>query len=233
MHKILIVDDEKPAREFISNLVTSYFPDAAVTEAEHPKKALNYFQVEDFDMLFLDIQMPGMTGLELLEKIHRLGKQPFTVIISAHREFDYAVKGIELGVVQYITKPLHKQKIYDAIRLYLQQTKKNILEVKVQNGTQKLEVEKISSIEIFDRGKLTFYTNNAIIQNVTGTLNQCMKLLPPGFQYIRRDCIVNERAIKEYNPKLREIMILCNEQEVKFQVSRESMKKLKVLFCLG
>ena len=228
MHKILIVDDEKPARDFIAELVTFYIPDAKVTQMEHPQKALACVQREDFDMLFLDIRMPEMTGLELLEKIHHSGKHPYTVIISAHREFDYATKGIELGVVQYITKPLYKEKIYDAIRLYLQRTKTNMLEFKVPEGVRRLEIDQILAIQATERRKVNVYTNSAIIQNVTGTLSQFYKLLPTGFRYIKRNCIVNERAIKGYNQKSREVTIDCGKQEVRFEVSRENMRALAV-----
>ncbi|MCL2167585.1 MAG: response regulator [Lentimicrobiaceae bacterium] len=228
MHKILIVDDEKPARDFISELVTSFIPNAKVTQIDHPKKAFDCVLKEDFDMLFLDICMPGMTGLELLEKIQRAGKDPYTVIISAHRDFDYAMKGIELGIVKYITKPLHKEKIFEAISLYLQKMQTDRLEIKIPKGTLRLNINHIVAIQSVERGKVKIYTSDMIIPYVLGKLSYFSALLPPHFIYIRRDCMVNLHAIKNYNAKAHEIVVHCENHEISFPVSRENMRKLRI-----
>jgi len=108
MHKILIVDDEKPARDYIAELVAFYIPDSRITYADNARNALNLLRAEDFDLLFVDIDFGAgqMAGLELLEEINRLGKHIYIVIISAHHKFEYAVKGMELGASRYIPKPL-------------------------------------------------------------------------------------------------------------------------------
>ena len=216
MHRILIIDDEKPARDFIAALVVACIPNAQVTKMSRPQKALACMQKEDYDMLFLDIRMPGMTGLELLEQVQRLGKNPFTVIISAYCEFDYAVKGIDLGVVKYIVKPLHKENIYEVLNMYLQYAKLNTLALKVPNGICRVEIEKILALEIADRGKITVHTTTGIIPCVSGTLSQLHQLLPPHFQYISRNCIINGKAITTHNPKTRETVI----GELRFKGSR-------------
>jgi len=224
MHKILIVDDEKPARDFIADLVTSYIPNANVTQTDHPRKALALIKKEDYDMLFLDIRMPDMTGLELLEKIKGLGKDPFTVIISAHCEFDYAVKGIELGVVKYIPKPLYKEKVYEAIRKYLQTVKSNTLQLKVPEGFCRVEIEHILAVETIDRSRVKVYTNTSVIPYVTSTLSQLYNLLPPHFFYIKRNCIVNSHYITNFNPKTREIVA----GGLVFVVSRGKLGQLRI-----
>jgi len=224
MHKILIVDDEKPARDFISDLVTLYIPNAKVTQADHSRKALTCIQKEDYDMLFLDIRMPDMNGLELLEHIKSLGKDPYTVIISAHSEFNYAVKGIELGVVKYITKPLYKEKIHEAIRLYLRKIKTNILELKVPEGIRRVEVSHILALETTDRGKMKVYTTSDTIPYVSGTLSLLYKLLPPNFHYIKRDCIVNNNFITSIHSKTREVVV----NGVVFTVSRGRWRQLTI-----
>jgi len=74
MHKILIVDDERPARNLIAELVASYIPDSKTVQAESAYKALSYLRNENFDLMFVDITMPGMSGIELLEEVNRMGK---------------------------------------------------------------------------------------------------------------------------------------------------------------
>ena len=226
MHKILIVDDEKPARDFIADLVTSVLPDSEITKADHPQKALTCLQREDFNMLFLDVCMPGMTGLEMLEKVNLKEKRPFTVIISAHREFDYAVKAMELGVVKYITKPLYRDKIYEAIRLYLKSIKMGTVELKVPAGIRRLRVEQIHAILTVDRTRVKVYTSDTLIPFVSGSLRTIYPLLPAYFRYIRRDCVLNYHAITDYNLKLNEVVILCQNEKITLKVSRKHMKEL-------
>jgi len=226
MHKILIVDDEKPAREFIAELVASYLPDSEIVKIDHPQKALACLLKEDFDMLFLDVCMPGMTGLEMLEIVSGKGKHPYTVIVSAHREFDYAVKGMELGVVQYITKPLYREKIHEAIRLYQRRVKKDIIEIRVPQGARRLEIERILAIQTVDRAKVKIYAEDAVIPFVTGTLSKLHEQLPAHFHYIRRNCILNYHAIADYNVKQNEVVIVCKNERIALKVSREKMKEL-------
>jgi len=224
MHKILIVDDEKPARDFIADLVALYIPNAKVTQTDHPRKALAYFQKEDYDMLFLDIRMPDMNGLELLEHIKSLGKNPYTIIISAYSKFNYAVKGMELGVVKYITKPLYKEKVYDAIRLYLRKIMTNFLDLKVPEGILRVEHSHIIALETIARGRVLAYTTSGIIPDVTGTLSLLYKILPPNFHYIKRNCIVNNNLISSFNPKTREVVV----SGMVFAVSRGRWKQLRM-----
>ena len=123
MHKILIIDDERAARDLVAELITFYIPDSKVTKTDSAFKALEIIQTEDYDLLFVDISMPRMSGLELLEEVKRMGKEPYSFIITAHRQYDYAVKGFRLGILDYIEKPLHKEKIGEAAKLYLSKAK--------------------------------------------------------------------------------------------------------------
>ena len=228
MHKILIVDDEKAARELIAKWVVGAIPNTKVTQIENPQMALSCIEKEDFDMLFLDIRMPEMNGLELLELIKRNGKEPFTVIISAHCEFEYAVKGMELGVVKYITKPLYKEKVLEAISLYLQRAKLNMLELKVPDGIRRVEISQIIAIETTARGRVKVYTTTQIISDVTGTLSQLQKKLPAHFHYIKRDCLINRNHILGFNIKTQEVVMVCGNKEIRFVGSRERVNELRI-----
>ena len=226
MHKILIVDDEKPARDFIAELVTSYLPDSKITKTDHPLKAMECLKEEDFDLLFLDICMPGMTGLDLLEKLSLQGKHIYTVLVSAYREFDYAVKGIELGVVQYLTKPLYREKIHETIRSYLKYANRDTIVLNTPQGAHRLSIEHILAIQTVDRAKVKIYTPHGEIPFATGTLSKFHLLLPAHFHYIRRDCILNFHAIAGYNLKGYEVVILCRNEKTTLKISREKMKEL-------
>ena len=228
MHKILIVDDEKPAREFIAELLASYLPDSKIVKIDHPQTALERLQEEDFDILFLDICMPGMNGLDLLENIRKQGKNPYTVLVSAYREFDYAIKGIELGVVQYLIKPLYQEKIYETIQLYLNHVDMSAILLNTPKGFHRVKTEQILAIERVDRTKVKVYTTDAVIPFAKGALVNLKEQLPAHFHYIRRNCILNYHAITEYHLKGQEVVIVCQNEKVTFQVSRENMKELSI-----
>ena len=226
MYKILIVDDEKPAREFIAELVASYLPDSEIIKIDHPQTALDCLQKEDFDILFLDVCMPGMSGLELLENLHQKGKHPYTVLVSAYREFDYAVKGIELGVVQYLTKPLYREKVYETIQSFLNQVNMTTILLSLPQGYRRVKIENILAIQTVDRLRVKIYMPDAVIPYATGTLSKLQRLLPAHFHHIRRNCILNYHAIAEYHLKWNEVVIVCQNEKITFLVSRENMKEL-------
>ena len=229
MHKILIVDDEKPGREFIAKLLSTYLPeDSEIIKVGDPHTALELLQEGDFDILFLDVCMPSMTGLQLLETIRRQGKNPYTVIVSAYREFDYAVKGIELGVVQYLTKPLYPEKFSETIRSYLNHINTTTILLDTSKGIRRVKIEQIRAIQRVDRSNLKIYMTDAQIPFVKGALCKLLKLLPDHFHYIRRDCLLNYHAITEYNLKGQEVVIVCQNEEVTLEVSRENMKELSI-----
>ncbi|MCL1932900.1 MAG: LytTR family DNA-binding domain-containing protein [Candidatus Azobacteroides sp.] len=251
MHKILIVDDERPARDYITELVTFYIPDSKVTQADNALNALNHLRADNYDLLFLDIDFGAgkMTGLELLEEINRMGKPLYTVIISAHYKFDYAIKGMELGAARYIpkpldknapdtntmqciTKPLYKEKIQEAIQLYLNKIKVNYIDLKMPDGVRRVPLNRLLAIETAGRGRLKVYTTDALLSDVAFSLNQLHERLPSNFCCINRNCMVNVHAVKHYNLKLcsREVFIICQDRKYSFTVSRHNMKEFFARF---
>jgi two-component system, response regulator YesN len=105
MYKVLIVDDEKPARELLSNLIawekTGF---EIVDNAKNGKEALKKYLELGPDLVITDIQMPGMDGLELIKQIRLLNKRQKFVILSCHEDFIYAREAIKIGVTDYLIK---------------------------------------------------------------------------------------------------------------------------------
>ena len=106
----LIVDDEELARR----LVRSYcerLPDLRVAgEAAHPVAAMEVLREQEVDLLFLDIQMPGMTGLDFLRTLRH---PPAVILTTAYSE--YALEGFELDVVDYLVKPFAFERFVVAV----------------------------------------------------------------------------------------------------------------------
>ena len=106
MYRILIVDDEIRERNGIEKLIRRYQYELEIYQASDGKEALRIMEKINMDILLTDIKMPAMTGIELIEQVHKNGWNPVCVIYSAYGEFEYARNAIALGVMQYLLKPI-------------------------------------------------------------------------------------------------------------------------------
>ena len=97
----LIVDDDKLARTVLRQLVSQVDFLTLKEECSSPVEAFNYLKKEAVDLVFLDVEMPGMTGIELIKNLE---KRPIIILISSKK--DYAVEAFELNVADYIAKPV-------------------------------------------------------------------------------------------------------------------------------
>ncbi|SFG00247.1 two component transcriptional regulator, LytTR family [Desulfotomaculum arcticum] len=111
--KALIVDDEYPARQELRFLLNNFDNIEIVGEAANAQEALALIKALDYQILFLDISMPGMTGLELGAAIQGLPQQPHVIFVTAYDE--YAVQAFEVNAVDYLLKPVEPGRLKKAI----------------------------------------------------------------------------------------------------------------------
>ena len=102
LSRILIVDDEPLARERLSDLVRAAAPDAELREANSGESAVAMIDAWQPQVVFLDIEMPGGTGLDVIERVGHT-RMPCTVFTTAHDE--HAVRAFDLAAVDYLLKP--------------------------------------------------------------------------------------------------------------------------------
>ncbi|GAE92206.1 two-component response regulator [Gracilibacillus boraciitolerans JCM 21714] len=113
---ILVVDDEPRSRQGIRKTIERLaFDQYEVITAENAAEALNRIDNEKVHVLITDIRMPEVSGLELLKQLKEKAQDPVVIVISAYSEFEYAHEALELGVVNYLLKPIAKEKLMDAI----------------------------------------------------------------------------------------------------------------------
>lgn len=135
MITILIVDDEKLERSGIKFLLKRESEDLEILEAENGKAALGILNSKKVDILFSDIKMPYMNGLELAEKARELDPEMEFVIFSGYNDFTYARDAMRYGVVDYVLKPVnpdefHKtfERVVRKIRERSEQEQRRLLE---------------------------------------------------------------------------------------------------------
>ena len=110
MIKCIVVDDEQPARELIAHHLSSLKEFVLLASFDNALDGFNFLQNNEVDLLFLDIQMPKVTGLQL---IRSLKNGPKTILTTAHRE--HAVEAFELDVLDYLVKPITQERFMKAI----------------------------------------------------------------------------------------------------------------------
>ena len=116
MIKLLLADDEGIVLESMQRIVAKNFGDTC--EVRTAKTGRAVIEVaEEFrpDIAILDIQMPGINGIEAIEEIKTFCPRTCFIIMSAYDTFDYAKKAISLGVMDFITKPANTSRIVSAL----------------------------------------------------------------------------------------------------------------------
>lgn len=109
--RTIIVDDERLAREELKNLLAEYPEIEIIGEYKNTIEARAAIEKDAPDLVFMDIQMPGETGLELLEKIKN---PPRTVFVTAYDE--YAIKAFELKAYDYLMKPIDPERLSEVYK---------------------------------------------------------------------------------------------------------------------
>ena len=114
--RILIVDDEKDMATGLQRLVTSACPEVTVEIADDSLQALEIFRADSFDVALLDIQMPGMDGLELMEEFRKIDALITVVMMTAYGSIEVAVEAMKRGAYDFVTKPFEKDALLRIIR---------------------------------------------------------------------------------------------------------------------
>jgi DNA-binding NarL/FixJ family response regulator len=116
MPRILIADDHELLRRGLSQILTEAFPDIQLGEAGDARQALDVAARQDWDIALLDINMPGRSGMDLLQDLKRLYPRLPVVLLTAFPEKDYAVRAFKLGASAYVSKQSASGELVAAVR---------------------------------------------------------------------------------------------------------------------
>ncbi|WP_213804148.1 LytTR family DNA-binding domain-containing protein [Granulicella sp. dw_53] len=219
--KVLIADDEPLARERLRFLLSSYEEIEICGECRNGREVVAALKERRYDVLFLDIQMPGRDGFEIIEQVGSVN-MPITVFVTAHNH--YAVKAFEVHALDYLTKPVEPERLRAALlrvteriasrtALVNQEQLKSVLAVLNNGATERKEyprrlvvhngtrdsfvgVEDIEWIEAADYYScLHVGPKNFMFRE---TIKQLAETLDPGkFVRVHRSAIVNINHVRE------------------------------------
>lgn len=114
MSKILVIDDERAIRRALREILE--FEEFEVDEAENGKEGLDKAKAENYDIIFCDIKMPELDGMEVLEGLQKADVDSPVIMISGHGNIETAVQAIKKGAFDFIEKPLDLNRILVTIR---------------------------------------------------------------------------------------------------------------------
>ena len=206
--KCLIIDDEPLARDLIRNHIEKLDSFEIVAECGDAMKALQELRDQKVDLMFMDIQMPQITGIEFL-KI--LKNPPKVIITTAFRE--YALDGFELDVVDYLLKPITFERFLKSVNKYYQETQEEVrtntpvaevtqaeesfIYVKENKRVIKVYLHDILYVEGLSE-YVQIYTDRKKIITKTSMTNLEEKLPGDGFLRIHKSFIVSLSRIEAF-----------------------------------
>jgi DNA-binding LytR/AlgR family response regulator len=190
----VIIDDEPLAIDVLRRYIHSLPQLSLVGAFEDPIQAFGLLQQREVDLLFLDIQMPGLTGLQLLKSIRNA---PKVILTTAYRE--YAVEGFELDVFDYLVKPISKERFLKSIDKLRQPPKENagdFILIKVNKEIVRLKYDDILAIEgLKNYVKVITANKQLIAYHTIGYLES--RLPSEMFKRIHKSFIVNFNHIEK------------------------------------
>ncbi len=116
MTRILIADDHELLRRGLKTILTEAFPDLTAGEAADARETLEAVEKKSWDAILLDINMPGRSGLDVLQDLRKLHPHIPVVVLSAFPEKDYAIRAFKLGASGYVSKQAASDELLAAIR---------------------------------------------------------------------------------------------------------------------
>ncbi len=171
---ILIVDDEEIVRESLASWLEEDGYEVKV--AENADRALERLPEKDWNLAMVDLKMPGMDGIELMEEIRKLRPETIVIIMTAYATVDTAVQAMKKGAYDYIVKPFNPEDLSMTIRKIIEHQKllkENIYlrkELKKQYRLHDMVSKNHKMIEIFDLVKTVAKSNSTVlVQGESGT----------------------------------------------------------------
>ena len=136
MIKVVLIDDEEHALETLEWKIKNYCPDVAILQTfSSPVKALPFLQEQQFDLLFLDIEMPEMNGFELLQQVRDVH---FDVIFTTAYD-EYGIKAIKYSALDYLLKPVQVEELTEAVSKFQEKHSHSVLPQQLEVLFQSLQ----------------------------------------------------------------------------------------------
>ncbi len=241
--KSMIIDDERLARNELKKLLQSHNDIEVIEEAANADEGIEKIEQFNPELIFLDIQMPGKTGFDLLAELEKAPKVIFTTAYD-----EYAIKAFEVNALDYLLKPIEPKRLADAIHKLQDELMKEKLgmngvfnrgplteqdQVFVKDG-ERCWFVKLGEIRLFESvgnyAKVYFSTNKPLILKSLNALEE--RLDERMFFRANRKHIINLRWIEKIEPYFNGCLLVDLKGGEKIEVSRRQTVKFKEMMSL-
>jgi two-component system LytT family response regulator len=239
--KALLIDDERLARQELKNLLAQYPDIQIVGEANNAETAIESIKQLKPDVIFLDIQMPGKNGFELLEEISGL---PEVVFVTAYDE--YAIRAFEVNALDYLLKPVQPNRLAETVKKILNKETSSSGETKEQtqplNDNDQVFVKdgdkcwfvKLSDIRLFESEgnyvRVHFEKNRPLILRSLNNLDE--RLNNRTFFRASRKHIINLKWVEGIENWFNGGLMVRLRGGEQVEISRRQAAKLKDMMSL-
>ena len=241
--RAIIIDDERLARTELKKLLQDYPEIEVIDEAANADEGISKIESLHPDLIFLDIQMPGKTGFDMLSELDRA---PQVIFTTAYDE--YALKAFEVNALDYLLKPIEPKRLADAVqKLHVAEAKESLGTVESSNQSMLGEEDqvfvkdgercwfvKLNEIRLFESvgnyAKVFFGANKPLIPKSLNALEE--RLDAKTFFRANRKHIVNLRMIDKIEPYFNGGLLLDLKGGEKIEVSRRQTVKFKEMMSL-
>ncbi len=238
----LIIDDEKLARDLVSEFLEPFSEIEVIGQCATGKEAVKAIDKLKPTLIFLDVQMPAMTGFDVLENITH---QPYVIFSTAYDQ--YAIKAFEKNAVDYLLKPVDEERFELAVQRALTRIEKDDSNIDdlisaimkdrdatysshifVQKSDKLLNIEVTDILHLEASGDYTVLTTDTDqFVSSSGISKLEQKLNPEMFIRIHRSTIINLEKLKEIEKHFNGGLIVKMQNGKTFPVSRTYAKAIK------
>jgi DNA-binding LytR/AlgR family response regulator len=228
--RALLVDDEAPARSELAYLLGVHGDVMVVGEAASAEEALELAREAVYDVVFLDVEMPGLTGVEAAPLVRERADPPAVVFVTAHAE--YAVDAFAVEAFDYLLKPVDRERLARVVERLRERTRENAVPVEkipvvAGGGTELLDFDQVhyvqaegdySRVHTYDRAYLS-----------TASLGELEEKLGPRFARVHRSHLVNlakVSGVRRAAPD-RFRLQLADAQRTELDVARRQSRQLR------
>jgi len=239
--RVLLIDDDPQALELLGIMLEKHPMIEVVASVSDPDIAVESVLSLQPDLLFLDIQLPGKTGFDIIEEIYSQGVEPAVIFVTAFDQ--YTIPAIRHAACDYLMKPLNKKELSNAICNYFKRKKSghygsntlSLIETPAQDkikfstrsGFLMIPPEEILFIEAdWNYSKIHWGKGNS--DTVSVNLGKIEELLSPqSFYRVSRAVIINLRYLVRVNRSQREGTLLKNGDEIQVSIPLLNIRKLE------
>ena len=201
--KLLIADDEEAPREHLRRLLETHWPEAELVAAcANGVDAWDEALAHEPDVCFLDIRMPGLTGLQVAQRLSALERAPQIVFVTAYN--DHALAAFEAGAVDYLVKPLDAERLQRTLARVQQRLLQELLPRR--SATRPIQASIGKEVRLIAPDEVVYFESDArytrvVTQDSEALIRTPLKELiatldPDQFWQIHRSVLVNSRCVQ-------------------------------------